>query len=113
MPPSEPRRPDPGRAMAALIAQIRATLPFDIPAAELCRGPCVGCPKKLLEFMELALADWQAELDAGDVPSLGELQRRGRQAKKVARALAANGLALRSGRNAPPATGSADRWRSS
>lgn len=78
--------------MEALLQQIRTALPFDIPAAELCRGPCVGCPKKLLEYMEMELSHWQAELDAGVTPSLGDLNQRARQAKKVARAMAANGL---------------------
>ena len=86
------RKPDTTEAMRDLIQEVREVFPFEMPAAQLCSGPCRGCPKKLLEFIDEELTDWATSLDAGDVPSLGELQALGKRCRKIHAALASNGL---------------------
>ena len=44
-------RPDSVTAMRDLIAEIRRTLPFDKPEAQICTDPCRGCSIKLLDYL--------------------------------------------------------------
>ena len=85
-------RPDTRIALQNLIDQVRDTLPFDLPAASVCNGICNGCSKKLLDFLDCELLDWQQRLDDGEVPGLGDLDRLGRTCRKVYRVLERNGL---------------------
>ncbi|WP_204378457.1 hypothetical protein [Agaribacterium haliotis] len=79
-------------AMQELIRQARHQLPFSASQASLCAGPCKGCPKKLLEFADMELENWQVALDAGELPSLGLISKRARQMQKIQHALAQNGF---------------------
>ncbi len=76
-------KPDTSSAMRRLIDQVRTEIPFDLPEETICSGDCRGCAKKLLEFLDAELSDWECRLDAGEVPLLGEVQRLGRCCRKV------------------------------
>jgi len=85
-------KPDTATAMRELIEQVRDTIPFDRPEAQVCTGLCTGCSVKLLDYLDAQLSDWETRLVAGERPSLADLSRLGRTCRKVNRALAANGL---------------------
>ena len=69
--------------MRELIKQVREDMPFDIPEANVCTGQCNGCPKKLLDYLDAELEDWEYQLDAGDLPDFGEIQRIAKTSKKI------------------------------
>lgn len=85
-------KPDVSTAMRGLIQDVKRTIPFDMPAARMCGGRCIGCPKKLLNYLEGELEHWQSRLDGGHVPSFGDLSRLGRSSRKVYSALQKNQL---------------------
>lgn len=85
----KPSTPD---AMASLISDIRAAIPFGLSDAELCSGNCKGCSKKLLEFLDQQLTDWSIRLKAGDKPNLGDIHRLAKTAGKIYTALEKNNL---------------------
>ncbi|WP_421862427.1 hypothetical protein [Motiliproteus sp.] len=85
-------KPDCHTAMRLLLAQIRQALPFEMDEAQLCRGPCQGCSKKLLEFIDMELEEWQTRLDRGEQPSLGDIQKLAKRARKVYQVMQNNGL---------------------
>lgn len=72
--------------------EARRRFPFHRPTADLCAGPCTGCPKKLLELAELLLTEWEQKLSTHYRPSLGEVQKLARQLTKLARAFERNQL---------------------
>ena len=78
--------------MRGLIAEVRASMPFHLPAAQACTGACDGCSVKLLDYLDGELCAWEARLAAGERPGLGDLSRLERTSRKVYRVLAANGL---------------------
>ncbi|WP_370979373.1 hypothetical protein [Agaribacterium sp. ZY112] len=82
----------PSIAMQTLLDQARAQLPLDKSSASLCRGPCKGCPKKLLEFANQEIEDWQAMLDAAEEPKLGDISALAKRLSKIKKALLANGF---------------------
>ena len=83
-------KPDLNTAMALLIAQIRQALPFELDEAQLCRGPCQGCSKKLLEFLDSELCHWEFRLQRGESPGFGDLQRLAKTAERIKRVLSKN-----------------------
>jgi hypothetical protein len=83
-------RPDSVTAMRDLIAEIRRTLPFDKPEAQICTDPCRGCSIKLLDYMQAELENWEARLDAGEKPGLADLSSLARKGKKIVSTLQAN-----------------------
>lgn len=85
-------KPDAATAMAQLILNVRRVIPFDMPEAQICGGRCIGCPKKLLSFLEGEIESWQIRLDGGHPPNLGELNRFGAICRKVYTALQRNQL---------------------
>ena len=85
-------KPDTSTAMGDLIKQVEDTLPFGLSEAEICAGKCVGCPKKLLEYISSELDYWKCELDNEIVPKLGDVSRLAHISKKVHRSLGRNGL---------------------
>ncbi|WP_462320883.1 hypothetical protein [Halochromatium sp.] len=88
-------KPDTRTAMHALITQVRDTLPFDAPAAQVCSGECQGCSLKLLDYLDGELRGWEQRLDSGDRPNLGDLSQLARTSRKVYAALQKNGLVTR------------------
>lgn len=85
-------KPDTTTAMRGLIAEVRTAMPFNLPAAELCAGPCRGCPKKLLEFLDQELWEWEVRLDGGEKPTLGDVTKFARTCRRIYKSLAANQL---------------------
>ncbi|WP_305857358.1 hypothetical protein [Balneatrix alpica] len=79
-------------AMQQLIKQVRQAVPFETPVSVLCTGVCHGCSKKLLDYLDLELLEWEQRLSQGEVPSLGDIQRLGKTSQKIYRVLAKNGL---------------------
>jgi hypothetical protein len=86
------RKPSTSIAMLQLIEEARSQIPFNTPSAELCAGPCRGCPKKLLEFLDSELEDWQELLGQDQQPSLGDVQKLAKRCRKIYRSLEVNGL---------------------
>jgi hypothetical protein len=85
-------KPNTAAAMQSLIDQIRQRLPFDLNQARLCRGPCHGCPKKLLEYLDSELCDRQASLTGGETPTFGDIQRLARTGHRIHQVLVRNGI---------------------
>ncbi|MCE9678285.1 hypothetical protein LZP69_03625 [Shewanella sp. AS1] len=90
-------KPDRRTAMLRLMAQVREALPLTEPETFICgpKGDCIGCSKKLLELIDSELSYWQAALDNGEVPQLGEISRFAKLAKNVHRALVRSGVIAR------------------
>ena len=86
------KKPDTSTAMQLLITQIKMALPFEKPEHEICAGKCIGCAKKMLEYMGSELDHYQCQLDNGEIPTLGELNDLARIAKKVDRNMVKNNL---------------------
>ncbi len=78
--------------MADLIGQIKEAIPFDVPEADMCSGDCIGCPKKLLEFLDTEIEFCEFKLADGEQPSLGEIDRLAKCSKKIYKALEKNKL---------------------
>ena len=85
-------KPDTRTAMGRLIAQIRAAIPFEDAQSRVCTGACDGCSRKLLDFLEGELEDWERRLAAGHSPKLGDVSRLARTSRKVYAVLERNGL---------------------
>jgi len=85
-------KPDTSTAMTNLIEQVRETIDFDIPIARLCDGPCTGCSKKLLEFLDIELEEWETRLAQDEKPGLGDIQKLAKTSKKVYTVLKKNGI---------------------
>jgi hypothetical protein len=85
-------KPDTATAMRSLIGQARSKIPFDIPDAVLCSGICRGCSRKLLDFLDSELGYWECQLDNGETPSLGDVQRLAKHSMKIYQALDRSGL---------------------
>lgn len=86
------RKPDTTTAMRELIEQVRSAIPFDLPEAQVCAGPCEGCSMKLLSFLESELEDWEMRLDQGERPGLKELSRLAKTSRRIYKLLEQNGL---------------------
>ncbi|TCS38785.1 hypothetical protein BCF53_11559 [Reinekea marinisedimentorum] len=77
--------------MLSLIGQIRSHIPFDeMNEARVCGGLCMGCPKKLLEYLEQEVEWWEGSVNAGDEPSLGDVEKLARSSKKIYKVLQKN-----------------------
>jgi len=85
-------KPDTTTAMKILIKQIKVALPFDMPEHEICAGKCVGCPKKMMEYIGFEIDYWQCKLDNDEIPTFGDINDLARIAKKVYRSMAKNKL---------------------
>ena len=78
--------------MNNLISQVRKSVPFDTPQDELCNGPCTGCPKKLMEYLDTQLEEWEADLQAGEEPTFGDIQKLAKTSRKIYGVLEKNNL---------------------
>jgi hypothetical protein len=84
-------KPRTQHAMIELIDSIKMHIPFDeLNEARICSGLCIGCPKKLLEYLEQEVDYWQREVANGEVPSLGDIHKLARSGKKIHRVLVRN-----------------------
>lgn len=78
--------------MRMLIAEIRKSMPFDRPDAQVCSDPCRGCSIKLLDYMQSELEAWEQRLDAGEKPGLADISRLEKKGRKIYRTLRENQL---------------------
>ncbi|WP_236588734.1 hypothetical protein [Amphritea japonica] len=85
-------KPDTKEAMRNLIKDIRSGIPFDTPVAEMCNGPCTGCSKKLMDYLDMELEEKETLLATGHNPTLGEINRLKKTAIKIHGVLSQNGL---------------------
>lgn len=85
-------KPNTRIAMQQLIAEINEVMPFGLSEAEICAGKCLGCPKKLIEYISSEVAHYQSQLDNGTLTSLADISNLARIATKVRRSLERNGL---------------------
>lgn len=79
-------------AMQTLITEIRQALPLHLDQAQLCQGPCQGCSKKLLEYLDTELEQQESALQRGHIPRFGDLQRLARSGRKIHQTLIRNGI---------------------
>ncbi len=85
-------KPDTQTAMLDLIEQVRTAVPFDTPIDELCNGPCTGCSKKLLEYLDMTLEEWEQKLACGEQPTFGDLNKLAKTSRKIYTQLQKNDL---------------------
>ena len=78
--------------MTNLIEQIREAIPFDTPISHMCNGPCTGCSKKLLDYLDIELLDHERALKNKVKPKLGDIDKLAHTSKKIYLALKKNGL---------------------
>ena len=79
--------------MGNMIHQVKETFPFDISEEELCAETCShGCPKKLMEYMQMEIADWEQRLDEGEIPNFRDVQKFSKTGLKIYRVLEKNDL---------------------
>ena len=79
--------------MVNIIQQIRETFPFDISEEKLCAETCCcGCPKKLLEYMQMEITEWERRLENGDIPNFRDIQKLSKTGKNIYRVLEKNNL---------------------
>lgn len=78
--------------MGQLISQIRDTIPFNLNDEQICGDGCEGCSDKLLIYLETELDGWERKLADGVTPTLGDLDRLAKQARKIQRVLQRNGV---------------------
>ncbi|EAR07360.1 hypothetical protein MED297_07721 [Reinekea sp. MED297] len=78
-------------ALKELTQTIRLRIPFDeLDDARVCSGLCIGCPKKLLEYLEQEVEYWEGEITRGETPTLGDVKRLARSATKIEKVLVKN-----------------------
>jgi len=85
-------KPDATTAMTLLLKQINDTFPFDKPETEICAGKCIGCPRKVLEYLSMEKDYYQAQLNNDETPLLADISRLALIAKKSYRSLQRNQL---------------------
>jgi len=85
-------KPNTTQAMHVLLTQIKTALPFGLPEHEICAGICVGCPKKLMEYISSEVEYWDCKLENNEKPSLLDLSDLARVGTKVQRSLVKNKL---------------------
>ena len=76
-----------------IIQQIRDAFPFDVSEEELCADTCsCGCPKKLLEYMEMEITEWEKRLENGDTTNFRDIEKLSKTGKNIYRVLEKNNL---------------------
>ncbi len=86
-------KPDRITAMQQIIDAVKAQFPLYQPDTFRC-GPdngCIGCPKKLMELVDMELGYWQSQIRRGIPPTFDELRRFGKMCQNIRRALVRNG----------------------
>ena len=79
--------------MADIIQQIRDKFPFDISEEELCAQTCsYGCPKKLLEYMDMEITDWEQRLANQEIPNFRDIDKLSKTGCKIYKILEKNHL---------------------
>ncbi|SIT10239.1 hypothetical protein [Neptunomonas antarctica] len=83
-------KPDTTTAMQKLIDEVRFTIPFELPMSELCSGICTGCSKKLIDFLDMEVGEWEQRLQQGEKPGLGDINKLAKTSRKIYRVLQKN-----------------------
>lgn len=91
---TERKKPDTRTAMGQLIREARSAIPFGLPDEAVCGDSCQGCSSKLLIYLETELDAWEMKLADGVVPTFGDLQRLGKQCRKIHHILVENGVSV-------------------
>lgn len=79
--------------MVNMIEQVRDSFPFELSEEELCAETCShGCPKKLMEYMQLEIAEWEQRLEEGETPNFCDIQKFSKTGRKIYRVLEKNDL---------------------
>ncbi|MBQ4890739.1 hypothetical protein J8L86_12835 [Shewanella sp. MMG014] len=88
------KKPDRITAMQQIMTQVKATFPLTEPDTFVCgpEGNCQGCPKKLLELVDSEISYWEAAIEHGNTPLLGDISRFAKLCKNVKRGLDRNGV---------------------
>ena len=86
------KKPDRKSAMQNIITLVRADFPFDAPDAQICGDTCVGCPKKLLELVEIEIMHWESEIENGESPTFDDISGFAKLCKNIRRGLVRNGV---------------------
>jgi hypothetical protein len=78
--------------MSKIIQKIREKFPFSMSDQELCTGICYGCPKKLLEYIDMESTEWLQRLESGEVPNFQDIEKMTKVSRKIFRILEKNDL---------------------
>ena len=79
--------------MADIIRQIKENFPFHISEEELCAETCsYGCPKKLLEYIEMEISGWEQRLENNEIPTFRDIDKLSKAGRKIYNVLEKNGL---------------------
>lgn len=87
------KKPDRITAMQEIINAVKAEFPLYQEDTFRC-GPvntCIGCPKKLMDMVDIELTYWEGQIKEGVAPDFGEIARFGKMCKNIRRALVRNG----------------------
>lgn len=86
------KKPDRQTAMLHIIKLVRDDFPFYAPESQICGDTCVGCPKKLLELVEMEVIEWEHNISRGEVPTFTEIDRFTKLCRNIRRSLVRNGV---------------------
>ena len=87
-------KPDCKTAMLNIITWVKDDFPFNDPNIQICGDTCVGCPKKLLELVEIEMMHWEMLIERRETPNFGEISSFAKLCKNVRRSLVRNGLVV-------------------
>jgi hypothetical protein len=86
-------KPNTTVVMFNIIQQIRETFPFAISEQELCAETCsYGCPKNLLEYIDMEITEWEQRLENGEIPNFRDIQKLSKTGRNIYRVLEKNNL---------------------
>ena len=85
-------KPDTVTAMQNLITQIKQTLPFDSIDSDFCSDICAGCSVKLIDYLADEMNHWEMRISQGETPTLGDVNKLAKAAKKIRTVLCKNNL---------------------
>lgn len=88
---SKSSKPPCSEAMKLLIDDIRNNIPFDIPVATLCSGVCHGCSKKIIDYLDNEIIQWEQCIHQGDEIKFGDIIKLTKTSRKVYKVLQKNG----------------------
>ena len=79
--------------MTNIIEQVRAVFPLGMTEQELCADTCsYGCPRKLLEYIDMEITDWEQRLEKGEIPNFGDIKKLSKTSEKIYRVLQKNNI---------------------
>lgn len=86
-------KPKTNIVMRKIIQQIKHSFPINISEEELCAETCShGCPKKLLEYIDVEITEWEQRLENGETPNFGDIQKLSKTSMKIYNVLEKNNL---------------------